>query len=440
MFLKARGARVALAIACTGVVASFLSSAPDDVRHQDLYDYAREQRSDLIAATHDIARALEEESLALSGLFPTIRMTAFTVRQGGVEWPPKIVEFALGMSIYEPAGPFPQYWLAQTRTKLMRYNRDNLLNTIRYQVGQSYFDYHNVLSNLAFNRALDDSSRLRFDKAELDCTQGMISDVDFEQEKAVFANSQSMVKSFKNYLSIAREGLILSTERHIAGDSGTELDNHRVYRKLVDRGLVLGMDQFVREALAKRQELRAIDQRIEAAEVEKDIARYSYVPTIRFINKMHRIWPPEIISLELRPYEFGLEFHWDLDLGNVFKFRRAEVERLKAIFERKRMEVTIENEVRTNYERFEVLKKDLVAAKARVEDARIIFERNKRAHELGLISDLEFKAAQTDWEKARVDLQMSLTNTGQQHEQLLWSSWYPEEQRSCFEPVAEKKP
>ncbi len=432
MFLKANGVFTKFFLVFAGIVSVHLHG---DVVYKDLYAYAREQRSDVTAADYDIKRALQEENIALSGLFPSAHISANKQGQYGEVWPDGQLTLTLDMSIYEPAGPMAHWWLAKTMTELLRFSKEDLLDDVRYQVGQTFLSYRNVLHKNSFNEALNQSSKERFEKAKTDYAQGMISSVEFEQEKALFETEQSRIKSYINQISITQENLALASERPITGPLADFL-SEPLYQHLLEGIKPFTPDQFVKEALDCRKELKIIDQRIEAAKINKDIARYSYIPTIRFVTDLSRIWGPDVLSpITNKPYRFGLAFDWEFDLENLFKFRSADADRLKSVFDRKRTEFVIENEVRTTCDQLEIIAKEIVAVRAKLAEARVAFERNKSAHDIGFISDVDFKKAETDWQQAQFNLEDKITQAAQKHEELLWATGYPKAQISCFDLI-----
>lgn len=406
---------------------------PAEVRYTDLNSYARAHRSDVTSLEYDIVRALQKENIALSGLFPTATINGVKQQQRGDFWPDAQVTLSLTQSIYETAGPLTEWLLAQTETELARWSKENLLDDTRYEVGQNFLSYRNALLKEPLNTALDTSSKEQFEKAKTDYSQGLISRVEFEKEQANFETAQSKVMSYTNEVSITKEGLALASERPIDGPV-RPVDSLIFYHHLVEGLKPYKPGDFVIEALSCRKELKVIDQQIAAATINKDIARYSYVPTIEFVADIAHVWGPPIYE-STHPYRFGLSFNWNFDLGNLFRFRSAEADRLKAVFDRKRSEFAIENEVRTDCDQLEILTKDVVAVKEKTNAARITFERSKKEHEIGLLSDVDFKKAQTEWEQAQFNLEDTITKAGQKHEELLWATGYPKAQVSCFDLV-----
>lgn len=428
MFLRANGFFANLLLAFAGM---FAPSLYGNTIYQDIYEYARAHRSDLTSIEYDITRALQNENIALSGLFPLVTLNGTKQQQRGDIWANGQVVLGLSMSIYEPAGPMARWWLAQTETDLIRWSKENLFDDIRYEIGQSFFSYRNMLNKKSLTTALDQSSREQFEKAKASYKQGVISDVEFEQARALFENTQSRVRSYSNDISISKNNLALASERSIDGPVD-KLSSEKLYSHLLEAVAPYTPDKFVIEALACRKELRVADQQIAAEIIKKDIARYSYIPTVKFVANLERLWGPPLYETT-HPYFFGISIDWTFDLGNLFRFRSAEASRLKAVFDRKRAEFSIENEVRTACDQLEIVVKDVVAVRAKLEEARITFERNKREHEIGLLSDIDFKRAETEWEQAQFNLEDTITKAAQKHEELLWDTGYPKSQPSCFD-------
>lgn len=432
MLMKANGTHIVMSLFFACIVALPLSG---DITYKDLNLYARVHRSDVTSIGYDITRALQEENVALSGLFPIMGINATKQKQRGNVWPNQQITLSLAQSIYEPAGPMAQWWLAQTETALLRWSKDNLLDDTRYEVGQTFLSYRNILHKKSTNDALDRSSSELFKKALANYNQGMISAVELEQEKALFENSQSKVKSYINEISTNKENLAFASERVIDAPI-VEFDSNTLYTHILEGLSPYTPDDFVIDALACRKELRVIDQQIEVANLNKDIARYSYIPTIRFVADISRLSAPSLLAYETtHPYRFGLSFDWTFDLGNFFKFHSAESDRLKSVFDRKRAEFTIENEIRTTCDQLEIIAKDIVAVRAKVEEVRLAFARNTEAYKVGMLSEVEFKKAETEWEQAQFNLETSITQAAQKHEELLWSAGYPKRQVSCFDLI-----
>lgn len=424
-----------IAVFCAMLIAANPLRLCGDVVHKDLCAYACEQRSDLVALDYDIQQDIQKENIALSGLFPTAQIIANKQGQSGDVWPDQQITLSIQTSIYEPAGPMARWWLAQTVTDLAKFTRKDQIDSVRFEVGNTFLSYRNEIHKNSLIQRLDASSQTRFAKARVAHAAGLLSTVEFEQERATFENLQRRVKEYINGVSIAREHLAFASEQPIIGRLA-DFSSEPLYDHVIQWLNPTVPGELVSQALIFRKELAIIDQHIAAAKIKKDIARYSYIPTIRFLVDLSRLSRPDIMAIvSTSPYRFGLEFGWSFDLGNLFSFRSAEAERLKNVFNRKRMEFSIENEVRTNYNELEIISKEIVAIRSKCDEARITFERNKKAHEIGTISDVEFKNAETEWEQVQFNLEDAITRSIQKHEELLWSTGYPKEQVTCFDLI-----
>lgn len=402
-----------------------------DVSYHDLLNKTLENRADLVSTEYDIKRAEDEEAVALSGLFPKISIDAQVQKQKGDLYPNQQIHLGMTQSLYEPAGPLMQRELARTQTSLLRWELLDQKDQARFEMGQGYLSYRNKLTTEPFYAALDKSSHEQFKKAQCAYQLGLLSEQDFEQEKALFESNQSKVKSYPNDLSIARAELTARSEQPVKGNVD-QFSSNLFFDHLSEGLYPFDQNDFIKEAMGARKELRVIDQQIEAAAVQKDIARYAYIPTINLIADVYKLSQPEYAGESTRPYRFGLSFGWQFDLANLHRFRSADASRLKAIFDRKHMEFTIERDVRTSCDELEVVIHNVIALKAKLEEARIAFERNKKAYEVGFISEVDFIQAKTNWEQTQTDLETEITLAAEKHEDLLWSTGYPEEQKSLF--------
>jgi len=123
----------------------------------------------------------------------------------------------------------------------------------------------------------------------------------------------------------------------------------------------------------------------------------------------------------------GFKFDWQFDgFENMFNSCASEERSYSAMMDRIDKIVKIKEEVESNHARLSSLCKEFKVSKADYTRAANEIILKRKQYEVGLISAVDLKQAETIWLKAQYDYLTSKVNVAKQYQRLLYSCGYPD--------------
>ena len=203
------------------------------------------------------------------------------------------------------------------------------------------------------------------------------------------------------------------------------------------------VESYYQQALACRQELHLIDEMILKETYWGSFYCKSYFPSISlYTNLIKYVYNGNSSQFEnLGPiantlnklfslttgWNAGFKLDWQFDgLENMFNSCAADERAFSAMMDRLDKLQKIKQEVFTNHAKLQSLFKEFKVATADYKraDNEIILKRKQ--FEVGLISPVDIRQAETVWLKAQYDYLTSKVNVAKQYQRLLYSCGYPD--------------
>lgn len=174
---------------------------------------------------------------------------------------------------------------------------------------------------------------------------------------------------------------------------------------LLHTDLTISVDDAVRTALARREELQQADGGIRVASAQEKLARASFLPSVALAVDY---------GVQGNEYKFdsrndvavaSLVFSWNVFNGgqDVARRQQASIEVERGELRRKEAEHQIEMQVRQAYDAVTVAHRAIEAAQDRVNAARRSFELVARRHAEGMAPQIEYIDARTSLTNAELN-------------------------------------
>lgn len=398
-------------------------------------------RPDLKKSFHDIRASRESQRVALSGYLPQITVEAGAGESSGYGFfaPQRFVNLGFTQLLYAPAGPIQEYRIARQDTYIAQWQQHVMRNTIRYETETNILDIWAAQQKKQLIQDYDVSSRLLFDEQENQYQVGLADLATYKQYVADFALAQSRIKKYSDELVVASNNLEKSLGINCLPT--TEINEISV-TNFVDQALLevdnQSADSYFQHALACRYELKVLDAK---ATQEAYWQRYyckSYFPSLSlYTNIVKYSYKGKIAGFLEGPlasgWNAGVKLNWQFDgLANVFHQGAAQERSYSAMMDRITFMTKIKQEVNNNHAQLLIAYKEYVSTKKEYDRAKNEFDLRSKQFEVGLISPVEMKHAETLWLKAEYDFLSSKITVAKRYSSLLFSCGYPKIQQQSL--------
>lgn len=403
-------------------------------------------RPDLKKIWRDIRSNKELEKAALSGYLPQIQVEAGAGKASGGSFfaPKRFATLYFTQLLYSPAGPIQLYRIAQQDSRILEWQQIIQKDAIRYESTTGLLDLWYSQQKDLLIKEYDLVSKMVYDKQIHEYKLGLSNKDLWLQQTADFALAQSRVRKYIDELMIASSNL----ERNLSilCTPATSIDADSVIY-MIDNALAnsdaSSVESYYQQALACRQELHLIDEMILKETYWERFYCKSYFPSISlYTNLIKYVYNGNSSQFEnLGPiantlnklfslttgWNAGFKLDWQFDgLENMFNSCAADERAFSAMMDRLDKLQKIKQEVFTNHAKLQSLFKEFKVATADYKraDNEIILKRKQ--FEVGLISPVDIRQAETVWLKAQYDYLTSKVNVAKQYQRLLYSCGYPD--------------
>ncbi|HML19135.1 MAG TPA: TolC family protein [Candidatus Dependentiae bacterium] len=394
-------------------------------------------RADLKKIWRDIRASKELEKSAIAGYLPHIQVEA------GAGKASRFATLYFTQLLYSPAGPLQLYRIAQQDTRVLELQQILHKETIRFQAETGVLDLWYSQQKNQLVQEYNCVSRLVYAQQDHEYSLGLSDKETWMQKTADFTLAQARVAKYIDELTVSSAkvelnlGIMCTPSMHIDSESVKSLIDHAL-----QEGDAQSAERYYQLALENRQELRIADELIKKEIKWQHYYAKSYFPSISLYTNVIKYSFNGGLQVEglgamgtslsklftfRTGWNAGFKFDWQFDgLENMFNSCASEERGYSAMMDRIDKIVKIKEEVENNHARLSSLCKEFRVSKADYTRAANEIILKRKQYEVGLISAVDLKQAETVWLKAQYDYLTSKVNVAKQYQRLLYSCGYPD--------------
>ena len=403
-------------------------------------------RPDLKKLERDTKANKELEKAAISGYLPQIQVEAGAGQASGKNLfaPKHFATLYFTQLLYSPAGPIQLYRITKQDTHMLEFQQLLQKDTIRFQATTGLLDLWFSQQKDLLVKEYNFTSQLVYAKQLHEYTVGLADKDLLLQQSAEFSLAQARIRKYTDELEIASSNL----ERNIGVrcTPTSSIDTGSV-DSMINQALTFApqnsVGPYIQQALENRHELHLLDAMIRKEIYWQRFYCKSYFPSISlYTNVIHYTYNglfDQLNSLNgaasalKKLFSFktgwnaGIKLDWQFDgLENMFNSCASEERSFSAMMERLDKLQQIQQEVSVNHAKLQSLCKEHKVALADYKRATNEIALKRKQYEVGLISPIDNKQAETVWLKAQYDYLTSKVNVAKQYQRLLYSCGYPD--------------
>lgn len=403
----------------------------------ELSDYAVKNRSDVVAWDWHIQALHEEEWVAISGYMPQITVAGlFQTSQANI-LPKKQGVLTVDQLIYSAAGPQLALEQACARKRIAELQKEDTEADVLNQVRKSFMGYWLQLRGTPLQDAIQKSAPFRYSNAVTAQKVGALSELDLYAAQTRLSRAMTEVAVWNTTTEKNKALLTTAVEKPV--ERIINPDVLKLLGQTINAVGAIPLADYIDDAMKNRWELPILDEEIELADIAARKALYSYIPTLSLNANFYqsRYHNPLTQLLDFFPWNVSLQISWQFDgFSNLAQMHSANAQRLEKICTKKRTEFAIRQEVQSAYYDFkndvEQLKRETIINQEEYKK----YLRNKKAYDVGLISETDFATALVEWENAKFQLAKKTSDTSLAYEDLIFQAGYPDHRASLIAAAA----
>ncbi len=374
---------------------------------------------------------------ALSGYFPQISMQHHTQQSKGDKSPHSNTSIKFNQLVYKFGGPLDLFNVGKKETKIVELLTESEKQKIQIEVERTFLDAWLLQQQEKSIKSLHESSNAAYKKAEHQFKIDLLDKKDWLKNSADYAQSLATIDNYNDDAKIIErklefllgERINVSIINHNSNEhSDTVFLEWSVHEKIPNRQL----KEYIEMALENRPDFAINKKQIEIEQDRSAIARRQSLPWMEVFGQAAHIYQPkDVFNNPIAPrgfHQIGISINWNVFDGalSYFQASKFEASKVRALLEAEQTRQKISVEVE---EAFYFLNKAETLLKAK--DLRLIQLKNDLALarqnlEIGMISSVEFVAAQTAWEQENIAWLRQRVETEKSYRNLLFTCGYPE--------------
>ncbi len=390
---------------------------------------AYQNRSSLAARKHRIRVAKNNALAQLSGYLPQAHVRTVLTKSVQSVFPPSQTQIDFSQLLLNFAGPIGEYLIARQDTHIAEIGELLEQDLIRFQVESGFLDFWNITHKEKTIALLEQAAEKQFQKAHNQDRVGLLSITQWHDEKALFAEDMSTVLSYEDERNRKQAIFEHAIEQTLLPPLHTQSTLNFLSDALEDAA-IHSVDYYQVQAMQHRKELGIKDQEIIQEEYRKDFFERSYLPSVSLFTTINNGQISTFIDGQNAIKTFwqvGFSVDWDFDgLGNAHRASAADAAVTAKMMEKYDVINTINLEVQTTFYERQELRKQLDAAKVRLEESESTYRLQKKQYEIGDISAVALAAAEQAWEQAQFDFQDLKVKTVIKERELQFRCGYPD--------------
>lgn len=420
----------------------------------DAIQIAYRNRPNLLAYKHMIEASRMAAKQELSGYFPTINLNSDIVQTKGDHNPYDITQISVKQLVYSFSGPIEKYKKAKKNTDIVKLENKAYANEIRNKVELAFLDGWLSQTEYSSMQALYNSTTetFKYNKHQnklqlLDKKDWLKSTTEHAYDLANFYKYEDRLASAQRYLEfLMGQPFDFAVQKKDSGKKIILQEDPNKIKITLDwdpnkKINIKPLRKYYELAFKNRPEIKKASKNIEIAQDDIDIAMGAKLPEIYASGNVNHTGGNEIVvggaggeiskPGQHSNFQIGLGITWSIFDGllNSYKADQAQANKLKAILDKDQTLQQIKYDVESAYYALLQALKDLKAKNAEYIQTKNDFILNKQQFEIGEISKVDFEAAKTTWEKAKLTLIISQIALTKAERNLMYSSGYPEQEK-----------
>lgn len=349
-------------------------------------------------------------------------------------FPPVQVETAINQLLFSRAGPLQEYYIAKHTTEIERISYDLLQDHLRFETEQNFLSHWNILNKKRSVRAHYDAANHVFSRDKQSFDLGLLSHPEWAAQQALYKQAQADTRKYYDQKSLTLYSLERTFEHHITAN----LDNQSTtdfLQKSIAHAQDLSLNYYLTKAQQWRKEFYIQEEEIKRNRRIEAFEERFYVPTAHFFARFIRTTPRTNLSIFDYPsfWQAGIRFEWEFDgMEHAHRANAATAATCNSLASYTNTWATVHLEIQTAYHELQLLLKQVSAQELLLEQERVIFERSCHEHNLGLLSNVDFKQADDQWELAQFTYNDLLTKTAIKQRELLLKTGYPTQHELAY--------
>lgn len=433
-YRRATGAVCLFFFLCSGTLAPKKQQQP--VSRDGAVRIAYRNREDLQSFIYAQRASKNSERAALAGYLPQIQIVGHYSKASPEllltsQKTPQIcpettsntdMTFQVSQLVFSGGGPVLDYRIAREGTSIIRSQKKELKNSIRFNTESAFLDTQKELLKENFTETRDISSKIIFAQRSGQRAVGQTRRSVWLAASAQYAEQQSEVENYKYDVGRAIATLRRETNSPISPpDINLSLDGILAIQ-------LESLNHYLMLAMKNRPDLKTQTHFIKQSRWTEKKYRRSYVPTVGLYA---RAAERSLGNKEVNRYAHwfaGLEFGWSFDgLGSAHAAQQYKNQTTQYILQKRDLELTIQQEVADAFLQTKSLMNKVKAAQFNLTKTESRLRSGRQRYQVGDISRANLAQREFDYEDAKFSLDALKIDTRTAYQQLLFICGYPKE-------------
>lgn len=384
-------------------------------------------RPGLQALKYAVEAVRIDEKKAWTGYYPSVKFISDLSQARREGWPQATTQVTAKQLIYDFAGPQALYKQAKKSTAIERYREQTAKNDVQLAVEIAFLQCWKLQKQQKSIHALHQSSRAVFDKARHEKKVKLINKNDFLIQAENHSGTISTVMQYQNDVSIAQTNLefLMGQRFNLEITAQRKMYPTTELSWSAKKDLNIQHKKFyIQKGLTHRPEIHEEQKRIEFQIEEMNIAANTRLPSLSVHAQAG--YESRLVGKQKGFRCIGATFSWNLfdSLTSDYRFQQSHTRKLEAILNKQEIMNKVRSEVEVAYDAFEKEYAKLRAEKFKYARAKNEFRLRKQEFEIGLISDVQFETATSNWKTSRFSWLNQKAETATKKRELLHRTGY----------------
>ena len=437
------------ALVCTVATFFYCSIFCDGLSIERAFRCALINRSNLRARAHEIRQREFEQYTELGELLPEITVENFFLTGTPGTFGKHEIDINVKQRLVDFGGVLHGYSAARELTRVSEYECQLARDVVQRDVEKSFLQLWRLQrEQIAVKARLCASDKKRW-QAE---SRGQVGEVDCAEVAQELAKDAQIFAEAKNYTDDVFVG-----EQRVSRSLESEFDGNFddcSVQAFVERSIacsdMYSLDFYLERSRWNRKEILIKDAQVCSEEHRVTHEASTYLPTLSFMARFNRSGISALFSRNGTPvdpatcqgccavrdtrgvttrsiWRLGVQLDWKFDgLVAVHRTSAAQESVARLLAERRDVVCDVRLEVEEGYATVQQSRNDMEAAREEYRAAEQTYALREAEFAVGLITKVDFAAAQRDFEDTKFALEKSEITVAGSYRDLLFRSGYPE--------------
>lgn len=330
--------------------------------------------------------------------------------------------FQFSQLVFSGGGPVLDYRIAREETRIIRSQKKELKNSIRFGAETAFLDTQKELLKENFTETRDVSSKIIFAQSSGKRAVGITRRSVWLTASAQYAEQQSEVENYKYDIGQAMATLRREINVPVSPpDIDLSLDGILAIQ-------LESLDHYLMLAIKNRPDLKTQTHVIKQSRWTEKKYRRNYVPTIGLYARAseRRLGNREVNRFS--NWFAGLEFGWSFDgLGSAHLSQQFKNQTTQSILQKRDLELRIQQEVTEAFLQTKSLMNKVKAEQFNLTKEESLLRLGQQRYQVGDSARADLAQSELDYEDAKFSLDALKINTRIAYQRLLFVCGYPKE-------------